>query len=509
MAQIDDIAELFQNIDGQTEITKRLDAVTGWIERLPGVRAARVVCRDQIPLGAADGEVARIAGAQFSLMPRDIAILNGKSPIPQHLFPESASAPVTVYAPFSDRSGDVAGAILVKAASPKSFARKHESELRVLASKTRDAVDIASLGAGRLATGGASDLTPRVIGKLMDLVQLPVYVLSSTGEFTYVNDRFLEQFGYADLEELNSRTEVFIRRNDSAEDLLRLTSSTDFVPLTTTIRTGTDHVRSVFDFALLMGKDILGVLVDVSDFVQMNDRLQEALDGQTRLNEQLSAATGMLQKTQATAMKSLAKLAEYRDKETGGHLQRICEYMKLVAIELNGEQPYSFHIANEYADDIYLSGMLHDIGKVGVPDQILLKRGPLEGEEWTVMQKHTTWGYTILNQADHELGEQSFLTLGSRIALHHHEWYNGEGYPHGLSREGIPLSARIGAIADVYDALTSRRPYKDAWSHDQAVHEIGRLRGKQFDPVVADIFFRLEERFREVRSRFPDEPEPA
>ncbi|MFW5744663.1 MAG: HD-GYP domain-containing protein, partial [Spirochaetota bacterium] len=161
------------------------------------------------------------------------------------------------------------------------------------------------------------------------------------------------------------------------------------------------------------------------------------------------------------------------------------------------------------ADDIYLSGMLHDIGKVGVPDQILLKRGPLESDEWSVMQKHTTWGYTILNQADHELGEQSFLTLGSRIALHHHEWYNGEGYPHGLSREGIPLSARIGAVADVYDALTSRRPYKDAWSHDQAVHEIGRLRGKQFDPVVADIFFRLEERFREVRSRFPDESELA
>ncbi|MFW6232258.1 MAG: HD domain-containing phosphohydrolase, partial [Spirochaetota bacterium] len=450
-----------------------------------------------------------IIDASSSLMPRDIAILNGKSPIPQHLFPDSDSAAVTVYAPFTDRRGDVAGAILVRAASPKSFARRHESVLRVLASKTRDAVDIASLGTGRLATGGASDLTPRVIGKLMDLVQLPVYVLSSTGEFTYVNERFLDQFGYADLDELNSRTEVFIRRNDPADDLRRLTSSTDFVPLTTTIRTGTDHVRSVFDFALLMGKDILGVLVDVSDFVQMNDRLQEALDGQTRLNEQLSAATGMLQKTQATAMKSLAKLAEYRDKETGGHLQRICEYMKLVAIELNREQPYSFHIANEYADDIYLSGMLHDIGKVGVPDQILLKRGPLAADEWTVMQKHTTWGYTILNQADHELGEQSFLTLGSRIALHHHEWYNGEGYPHGLSREGIPLSARIGAIADVYDALTSRRPYKDAWSHDQAVHEIGRLRNKQFDPVVADIFFRLEERFREVRSRFPDEPEPV
>jgi len=150
--------------------------------------------------------------------------------------------------------------------------------------------------------------------------------------------------------------------------------------------------------------------------------------------------------------------------------------------------------------------MLHDIGKVGVPDQILLKPGPLDEAEWTIMKKHTNWGYTILNQADHELGEQSFLTLASRIALHHHEWWDGNGYPHGLAGEEIPLSARIGAVADVYDALTSRRPYKDAWTHDHAVDEIKRLTGKQFDPVISDIFSRLESRFETVRNRFPDEP---
>lgn len=506
MGQIDELAALFQTIDGHDDFLERLGSVTGWIEDLPGVQAARVVCRDQLPLGANDGEIPRIPGSQLSLMPRQIAILNGKSPIPHNLFSGAESMPVTVYAPFTDRDGDVQGAILVKASSPKTFARKYEALLRLLSSKTRDTVENASLRAYRPPTAAGSDLTPRVIGKIMDLVRLPAYVLSSAGEFIFVNDRFLEQFAYADLEELNGRTEVFVRQDNWADELHRLTSSDGFVPLTTKIRTGEDHVRSVFDFSMLMGKDILGVLVDVSDFVTMNDRLQDALDGQTRLNEQLSAATGMLQKTQATAMKSLAKLAEYRDKETGGHLQRICEYMKLVAIELNKEQPFSFHVSNDYADDIYLSGMLHDIGKVGVPDQILLKRGPLDTDEWSVMRKHTTWGYTILNQADHELGEQSFLTLGSRIALHHHEWFNGEGYPHGLSRDAIPLSARIGAIADVYDALTSRRPYKDAWSHDQAVNEIYRLREKQFDPVIADIFFRLEQRFREVRSRFPDEP---
>jgi len=479
MGQLDDIAELFEGIDRQVEFKKRIDAVIDWIEARPGVATARIVCRDQIPLGAADGEIPRISNAHFSLLPRDTAIVNGKSPIPRHLFPDSANMPVTVYTPFKDRYGEVSGALLVKAASPKSFVRKHNAEL--------------------------SGLTPTVVGKLMDLVRLPAYVLSASGEFLFVNEQFLEQFSYADLEELNTRSEVFIRQSDPSDQLRRLTSESGFTPLVTKIRTGDDRLRSVYDYSLLMGKDILGVLVDVSDFVQMNERLHDALEGQTRLNEQLSSATGMLQKTQAAAMKSLAKLAEYRDKETGSHLQRICEYMKLVAIELNRRQPYSFHIANDYADDIFLSGMLHDIGKVGVPDQILLKPGPLAPDEWTVMQKHTTWGYSILNQADHELGEQSFLTLASRIALHHHEWYNGEGYPHGLSREAIPLSARIGAVADVYDALTSKRPYKDAWSHDQAVSEIHRLREKQFDPVVADVFFGLEERFREVRSRFPDE----
>ena len=149
--------------------------------------------------------------------------------------------------------------------------------------------------------------------------------------------------------------------------------------------------------------------------------------------------------------------------------------------------------------------MLHDIGKVAVPDQILLKPGPLTSGEWDVMKKHTNWGYTILNQADHELGEQSFLTLASRIALHHHEWYDGSGYPRGLAGEGIPLSARIGAVADVYDALTSRRPYKEAWNHHKAAEEVSRLGGSQFDPVIADIFVRLEEKFQSVRAQFPDD----
>jgi len=332
-----------------------------------------------------------------------------------------------------------------------------------------------------------------------------MYVMSPGGRFTTVNDRFLKTLHYADLDDVNERSNLFVTSDDLGTELRKLSTGTDRTPTRITVRTGDNRIRTVHDYSTLIGRNIVGLLMDVSGYVSVNERLTESLDSHRSLNERLSATTALLQKTQATAMKSLAKLAEYRDKETGGHLQRICEYMRLVTREIHADQPYSFHVSNEYPEDIYLSGMLHDIGKVGVPDQILLKPGPLDDAEWTIMKKHTTWGHTLLNQADHELGEQSFLTLASRIALHHHEWWDGHGYPYGLAGNDIPLSARIGAVADVYDALTSRRPYKEAWSHDQAVTEINSLVGQQFDPVVGEIFVRLEKQFESIRNRFPDD----
>ncbi|MBU8913858.1 MAG: HD domain-containing protein [Spirochaetales bacterium] len=509
MTSLNEMTELFDKVDARSAFTGRIGEIIDWIESLPGVEAAGLICTDRLHLGADDHSIHRIAAANAGLLPAEPAILNGKSPIPSGIFRGGGLSPVTVFSPFLDRSGGVAGAILVKSSGPKQFLRHNRSVLGLLSSKTRDLVEIASLrtGAGaHSAEDRSDDLTPRVIGKLMDLLNLPMYVMSPDGTFISVNQRFLDGFHYANLDDLNSRAGIFIRENDWNFQLQRLTSNDGFTPLTVKVHTGDDRVRTVQDYSMLMGKSVFGVLLDVSDYVSVNEKLKETLETQQGLNERLSTTTALLQKTQATAMKSLAKLAEYRDKETGGHLQRICEYMRLVTREIHDDQPYSFHVSKHYPEDIYISGMLHDIGKVGVPDQILLKPGPLDESEWTVMKKHTNWGYTILNQADHELGEQSFLTLASRIALHHHEWWNGKGYPHGLAGDEIPLSARIGAVADVYDALTSRRPYKDAWTHDHAVGEIKRLTGKQFDPVISDIFSRLETRFETVRNRFPDEP---
>jgi putative two-component system response regulator len=217
----------------------------------------------------------------------------------------------------------------------------------------------------------------------------------------------------------------------------------------------------------------------------------------------MMAGAVQLQRTQGAAIRSLARLAEYRDPETGIHLQRICEYTRLLALQVHLRAPFEFRVTAEYAGDVSLSSMLHDIGKVSIPDSILLKPGKLDPQEWETMKKHTLFGWEVLHKADRELGEQSFLTLAATIALSHHERYDGTGYPSGIAGPQIPLSARIAAIADVYDALTSSRPYKEAWSHERAVTEIIDQAGTQFDPVLAEIFRDLNRQFAEVRRRYP------
>jgi response regulator RpfG family c-di-GMP phosphodiesterase len=237
--------------------------------------------------------------------------------------------------------------------------------------------------------------------------------------------------------------------------------------------------------------------------VAANAELKDALQVQELLNDNIIAGTRALQRTQEAALRSLARLAEYRDPETGFHLQRICEYTRLLANEVHERTPYPFRITREYGEDISVSSMLHDIGKVSIPDSILLKTGRLDAEEWDLMKKHTVFGWEVLHKADRELGEQSFLTLAATIALSHHERFDGSGYPNGTVGEKIPLSARIAALADVYDALTSDRPYKAAWTHERAVDEILKESGSHFDPVLTGIFQDVHGEFAEVRRKFP------
>ncbi len=209
--------------------------------------------------------------------------------------------------------------------------------------------------------------------------------------------------------------------------------------------------------------------------------------------------------TQDVTIVALAKLAEFRDPETGEHLERMREYVKSLTFELQKLPKYTGYIDDGYIENIYKSTPLHDIGKVGIPDSILLKPGKLTDGEFKVMKRHTLIGGDALAAAVELAGmERSFLDMGKDIAYYHHERWNGRGYPEGLKEEAIPLSARITALADVYDALTTKRVYKPAFSHHKAFAIICDESDGFFDPDVLGAFKKLESRFLEIKKTHQD-----
>jgi putative two-component system response regulator len=191
----------------------------------------------------------------------------------------------------------------------------------------------------------------------------------------------------------------------------------------------------------------------------------------------------------------LAKLAESRDNDTGAHLERVRMYSRIIAEHLSKMPKYRDQVNSEYVRLIYLTSPLHDIGKVAVPDHVLLKPGPLTEEEFEIMKTHTVRGAETLDAALAQYPSARFLRMARDIAACHHEWFDGSGYPRGLAGEAIPLSARIVALADTYDALTSKRVYKEAYSHEKARATVLKGRGTHFDPDVVEAFLKNEDRF--------------
>ncbi|MBI4792666.1 MAG: PAS domain S-box protein [Deltaproteobacteria bacterium] len=220
-----------------------------------------------------------------------------------------------------------------------------------------------------------------------------------------------------------------------------------------------------------------------------------------KMEKKLLESYRLIDRSRTTAILALAKLAEFRDKDTGCHLERIREYSKILAAELAKQPSYQHYITREYIDDIYLSSILHDIGKVGIPDYILLKPGKLTMEEYETMKCHSVYGGDALCESEKQTAGQSFLTIGKQIAYYHHEKWDGSGYPNGLAGPKIPLSARIVALADAYDALTSQRCYKSAISHERAKEIIIRDAGIHFDPDVVEAFLAQEHAFQQARLR--------
>lgn len=199
---------------------------------------------------------------------------------------------------------------------------------------------------------------------------------------------------------------------------------------------------------------------------------------------------------------SLAKLAESRDPETGAHLERMREYCRILVEDLAQHPKFSDIVDGEYVQTIYLTSPLHDIGKVGIPDRILLKPGRLTAEEFDVMKQHTVIGGQTLDAALRAHPEARYLQMARDIAWTHHEKYDGSGYPKGLVGDEIPLCGRIASLADVYDALTTRRVYKEAFSHEYARGIILDGSGKHFDPDIVDSFLRVEDQFVDIHDRF-------
>ena len=209
------------------------------------------------------------------------------------------------------------------------------------------------------------------------------------------------------------------------------------------------------------------------------------------LARQVEVATQQVVSREKETLLRLAKAGEYRDQETGYHVIRMAKYSRQIAEALG--------LSDMECDEIEYAAPMHDIGKIGIHDDVLLKPGKFEPQEWLTMQQHTTIGHAILSNS-----QSRYIQTGSIIALSHHEKFDGTGYPHGIVGIDIPLVARIVAVADVYDALVSNRPYKQPWSETDAQDYLEKHSGTQFDPICVEAFFERIDTIKSIHANFSD-----
>lgn len=223
-----------------------------------------------------------------------------------------------------------------------------------------------------------------------------------------------------------------------------------------------------------------------------------------RIREHALRVEETLKRTEQAMIFGLARLASERDNECGLHLHRVGELAECLALAAQKHPALAGQITAGFIQQIRTTAVLHDIGKVGIPDAILMKPGQLNESERNCMQQHTRISGDCLQDMVRCLGSSTTLQMAHDVALCHHEWWNGEGYPCGLAGEAIPLAARIVALADVYDALSSRRVYKEAFSHARCVELIRDGSGTQFDPRLVDVFLTVQDQFRRISNSFDE-----
>jgi putative two-component system response regulator len=218
----------------------------------------------------------------------------------------------------------------------------------------------------------------------------------------------------------------------------------------------------------------------------------------------VSERTQEIARARDVAIHCMASLAETRDIETGKHIRRTQAYVRVLAEQLQDHPRFSNYLDDQRIELICNAAPLHDIGKVGVPDRVLLKPGKLDSEEWVEMRRHAEYGLIAIENAEKELGNTPLLDVAKAIAYTHHERWDGTGYPLGLKGDEIPISGRLMSLADVYDALISKRVYKDIYSHEDAVEIIKAERGTHFDPDITDAFLELEQEFKRIAIELKD-----
>jgi putative two-component system response regulator len=229
-------------------------------------------------------------------------------------------------------------------------------------------------------------------------------------------------------------------------------------------------------------------------------------DQNAYLESEVRRRTLQIAAIQDVTVLALASLAETRDNETGNHIRRTQQYVAVLARHLKDHVRFRDFLNDQTIDALVKSAPLHDIGKIGIPDRILLKPGRFTPEEFEIMKTHTTIGRDAIQRAEDQLGvEVEFLRLAKEIAYSHQEKWDGTGYPQGIGGDDVPVSARLMAVADVYDALISRRVYKEGLSHEKAVEIMMDGSGRHFDPDIADAFFLLSKEFRQIAMRYADD----
>ena len=263
---------------------------------------------------------------------------------------------------------------------------------------------------------------------------------------------------------------------------------------------GADYITKPINPPILMARIHTQLALKASsDFLR---------DQNAYLEAEVSRRTREVLAIQDVTIQALAALAETRDTDTGNHIRRTQHYVHLLADRLRDAGWHAETLTEDYLRMLYRSAPLHDIGKVGIPDRILLKPGRLTADEFDVMKSHAVLGRDAIAHAERTLGMSvEFLQMAKAIAHSHQEKWDGSGYPQGLAGEAIPLPARLMAVADVYDALISRRVYKAALPHDAAVAEMRRGRGTHFEPAVVDMFVEHHDAFAEIAAQFADSDE--